>query len=151
MKNEGIKIVVKNRKARFNYDISERIEAGIVLVGSEVKSMRDGRVSMGDSYARFMDGELWLVGCHISEYPFANRFNHEPLRPRKLLLHKRELKRLTGKVIESGYSLVPLCIYFRKGKVKIELGLGKGRKLHDKRHEIKRRDMQRDAERDWKR
>lgn len=144
------KMIAKNRKAWFNYSISDTLEAGIVLLGSEVKSLREGKASMGDCYGKFERGEIWLVGCHISEYTFSNQFNHEPLRERKLLLHKREIKRWSSKVAESGYTVVPLCLYFKEGRVKVELGLAKGKKSYDKRHDIKKRDMARDAHRELK-
>ncbi len=132
-KNEGIKIVTKNKKAYHDYDILETFEAGIVLTGTEVKSIREGRINLKDSYARIKKGEVYLMECHISPYPHGGRFNHEPTRERKLLLKKREIKRLIGKIKEKGMTLVPLKVYFKRGLVKVELGLCKGRKLHDKR------------------
>ena len=144
---EGIKPIAKNRKARFNYQISDKFEAGIALLGSEVKSLRDGRVDFRDAYASFVGDELYLVGLHIAEYPFANRFNHEPMRDRKLLMHRRELKRLLGKVKEQGYTLVPIRLYFKQGRVKVELGLGKGKRKFDKREDIKKRDVERQLRR----
>ena len=135
-----------NKQAYFNYEILETLEAGIALLGSEVKSVREGRVSMKDSYADIQDGELFLFQCHISPYEQANRLNHDPLRPRKLLLHRREIKRLTGKVRERGLTLVPTKIFFsERGLVKVELALAKGKKQYEKRAVIKERDRQREA------
>lgn len=147
----GIKILAKNRKAFHNYEFEDRFEAGIVLVGSEVKSIRDGRVNIGEGYAQFDEhGELYLHGAHVAEYPWANRFNHEPTRPRKLLLHKRELGRLSHLMDRSGYALVPLKLYLKKGRIKLELGLGKGKRQYDKRHTLKKQDAQREIERHLK-
>src|SRR5262245_11144132 len=111
----GIKIISENRKARFNYHILEKFEGGLVLLGSEDKSLRDGKGNLADSYAEVKDGELWLVNCHIAPYPAANQFNHEPMRPRKVLLHRREIDRLMGKVQEKGLTLIPLSLYFKGG------------------------------------
>jgi len=134
-----------------NYHIEERLEAGIVLAGTEVKSLREGRVNLNDSYARIKNGEMYLVGAHISPYSFGNLLNHDPKRERKLLLHKREIKRLTGKVAEKGYTLVPLSIYFNdRNLAKVEIALAKGKTLVDKREEIKRRDEKRILEREMK-
>ncbi len=141
------KIICKNRKARFNFEIEDRFEAGISLQGSEVKSLRNGKANLTDSYATIKSGEAFLVGTHISPYEQANRENHDPVRERKLLLHKREIKRLTGKVMERGYALVPLSLYFKNGKVKVELGLAKGKKLYDKREAVKKKDQRRELER----
>jgi SsrA-binding protein len=143
----GTKLIAKNKKARFDYEISDRFEAGISLVGSEVKALRLGKANLTDSYAKLKDGEIWLMSCHISPYPYASYNNHEPLRPRKLLLHKREIRRLAGKINEQGYSLIPLALYFKQGKVKVDLSLAKGKKKHDKRQAIKRRDQEREIER----
>jgi SsrA-binding protein len=143
--------VCVNRKALHNYHIEERLEAGIVLAGTEVKSLREGRVNLNDSYARIKNGEMYLVGAHISPYSFGNLLNHDPKRERKLLLHKREIKRLTGKVAEKGYTLVPLSIYFNdRNLAKVEIALAKGKTLVDKREEIKRRDEKRILEREMK-
>ncbi len=137
-----IKRIAENKKARHNYTISEKLEAGISLVGSEVKSLRAGGVNMKDSYASITEkGEVFLHQLHISPYPFAYYGNHDPERPRKLLLHKHEIKRLKGKVSEKGYSLVPLGVYFKGRHVKVRIGLGKGKNLYDKRQSIKERDM----------
>lgn len=140
-----IKVIADNRKARHDYFIEDTMEAGIVLVGTEVKSLRLGRVNLRDSFARIENGEVFLHGLHISPYEQGNRFNHDPLRPRKLLLHKREIRRLIGKTKEEGYTLVPTRLYFSRGKCKVELALAKGKKLHDKRESIARRDAQRRA------
>ncbi len=144
---EAVKLIARNKKARFNYELGERFEAGLVLTGSEVKSLRMGKANLTDSYAKLKNGEAWLVGCHISPYPYASYDNHQPERPRKLLLHKRELRKLAGKIKEQGMSLIPLALYFRRGKAKVELALAKGKKLHDKRQLIKKRDQQREMER----
>lgn len=143
----GEKLICQNKKAWHDYFIEDRYEAGISLLGSEVKSLRLGKVSLGDSYAKIKNGEIYLVDAHISPYPYANRFNHDPLRPRKLLLHKREIQRLTGKVQEKGFTLIPLRLYFSDGKVKVELGLAKGKKQYDKRETLKRKTMEREIER----
>ncbi len=144
---DGVKDVVVNRRARHDYHIEETIEAGLALVGSEVKSLRAGKGQLKDSYARIKDGEVWLVQAHISEYTPAARFGHDPTRPRKLLLHKREIVRLASKVKEKGLTLVPLRIYFKRGRAKVELGLARGKKLYDKRATIRAREAQREIER----
>jgi SsrA-binding protein len=144
---EHIKIIAQNRKARFNYIIDDVFEAGLVLKGTEVKSLRQGRVNLKDAYARIKDGELYVYQMHISPYPFAFYDNHDPLRPRKLLMHKREIERLNAKVNEQGYTLVPLKIYFKKGKAKISLALARGKKKYDKRETIRRREEQREMDR----
>lgn len=148
---EGIKLIARNKKARFNYDLGDRYEAGMVLTGSEVKSLRMGKANLTDSYARLKNGEVWLVSCHISPYPFASYDNHEPERPRKLLLHKREISKLSGKIQEQGMSLIPISIYFKRGKAKVELALAKGKKIHDKRQTMKKRDQQREIARAMRR
>jgi SsrA-binding protein len=140
-----LKIVADNRKARFNYQIGETFEAGIALVGSEVKSLRAGKASIGESYADTRGGEIWLVNANIPEYVQAGRFNHLPKRPRKLLLHRRQINRLIGAIERQGMTLVPLKLYFNeKGRAKIELALAKGKKLHDKRETEKKRDWDRE-------
>jgi len=144
---EHIKIVTASRKARFDYHIENEYEAGLVLLGTEVKSLRQGRVNLKDSYAQVKKGEVFVYQLHIGAYPFAYYGNHDPLRPRKLLLNKYEIKRLYGKINEKGYSLVPLKIYFKSGKAKMTLGLAKGKRKHDKREAIKRRDEQRELDR----
>ena len=142
------KLVADNRKARFNYAIGEVFEAGIVLTGSEVKSMRAGKTSIAESYATSRDGELWLLNSNISEYKQAGRFNHEPKRPRKLLLHQRQINKLIGAVEREGMTVVPLKIYFNeKGRAKIEIALAKGKKLHDKRADDRKKTDERDMAR----
>jgi len=143
----GIKVVARNRKARHLYTIHDTFEAGLVLQGTEVKSLRDGRVTIGDSYAKLKDGELWLVNCHIDEYTFGNRYNHNPTRPRKLLMTAREIRKLSGKLNEQGFTLIVLSIYFKRGWAKVEIGLAKGKKLYDRREDIKQRDAKRQMER----
>ena len=139
------KVVADNRKARFHYAIGETFEAGIVLTGSEVKSMRTGKASIGESYATARDGELWLLNSNISEYKQAGRFNHTPKRPRKLLLHRRQINRLIGAVEREGMTVVPLKLYFNdRGRAKVEVALAKGKKLHDKRETEKKRSWQRE-------
>ena len=150
MEKSRKKIIAENRKARHDYTIEDEYEAGLVLLGTEVKSLRQGRVNLKDSYARIKDGEVYVYQIHIGPYPFAYYGNHDPLRPRKLLLHKREIKRLYGKVNEKGHTLVPLRIYFKDGKVKLTLALAKGKRQYDKREAIKRRDEQRELERERK-
>jgi SsrA-binding protein len=144
------KIVAENRKARHDYYIEDEFEAGMVLVGSEVKSLRDGRANLKDSYARIKNGEVFVYQMHIGPYPFASHGNHDPLRPRKLLLHKYEIKKLYGKVNEKGLSLIPLNVYFKNGKVKMTIGLAKGKRLYDKRETIKSRDAKRELDRERK-
>ncbi len=143
----GIKIICKNRKAFFDFEIEDTYEAGISLLGSEVKSLRNGKANLGDSYAKYKNGELYLVDAHISPYSQSNRENHDPLRERKLLMHKRELRKLFGKVAERGYSLIPLKLYFKSGKVKVDLALARGKKNYDKRESIKKKDQRREMER----
>jgi SsrA-binding protein len=144
---DHIKVIAENRKARFNYIIDDVFEAGLLLKGTEVKSLRQGRVNLKDAYARIKNGEIYVYQMHISPYPFAYYDNHDPLRPRKLLMHKREIERLNSKVNEQGYTLVPLKIYFKKGKAKISLALARGKKQYDKRETIRRRDQQREMDR----
>ncbi|MEI7636336.1 MAG: SsrA-binding protein SmpB [Syntrophus sp. (in: bacteria)] len=141
------KIIAQNKTARLHYFIDETYEAGIILVGTEVKSLREGRANLKDSYAVVREGEVFLHELHISPYTFGNRNNHEPLRVRKLLLHNREIKRLYGKSRERGLSIIPLKLYFKRGKVKVEIGVGHGKKLYDKREELKKRDDRRDMAR----
>ncbi len=147
MGKDHIKIIAENRKARHEYFIEDRFEAGMVLLGTEVKSLRQGRANLKDSYGRIKNGELYVHQLHISPYPFAYYNNHDPLRIRKLLLHKYEIKKLFGKMNERGYALIPLKLYFREGKVNMELALAKGKRKYDKRESIKRRDEQRDLDR----
>jgi SsrA-binding protein len=143
MSEPEIKPVCRNRRARFQYEILETVEAGLVLHGSEVKSLRAGRANLTDGYARIRRGEAWLVAAHIDVYPQANQFNHEPKRERKLLLAKRELVRLDAKLRERGLTLVPISIYFRGGWAKVELALARGKRMHDKRQAIARRETER--------
>ena len=140
------RVVVTNRKATYLYEILETHEAGLVLRGTEVKSLREGKANFKDSYARVEKDEAWLVGCHISPYRHGSDANHDPERTRKLLLHRGEINRLLGKVQERGLTLVPLRLYFKQGRAKLELGLGRGRKLHDKRRAIREREMRREME-----
>jgi SsrA-binding protein len=147
MAENGRKIICVNRRARFDYTISETIEAGMVLQGTEVKSLRDGRADLKDAYADVQEDEVFLLHAHIDQYEQANRFNHDPVRPRKLLLHKHEIRRLIGKTQEKGLTLIPIRMYFSHGKAKVELGLAKGKKQYDKREDVKRRSAERDIQR----
>lgn len=144
---EGTKNITRNRKALHNYFVDERIEAGIVLLGTEVKSLRAGRVQLLDAYARFQDDELWLLNAHISPYEMGTHENHAPTRPRKLLLKRRELNRLRTKTEQVGFTLIPLSLYLRDGIIKCELGLCRGKKLFDKRETIRQREDARDVAR----
>ncbi|MBC7076012.1 MAG: SsrA-binding protein SmpB [Syntrophomonadaceae bacterium] len=146
-KNDGLKVVVNNRRARHNYHINETYEAGLVLLGTEVKALRMGKGSIQDAYAVVRDGEVWVNNFHISPYEKGNQFNHDPLRPKKLLLNRREINRLTGLQKEKGYTLIPLRIYFKNGLAKMELAVAKGKKMYDKREDIARRDAHRAIER----
>jgi len=146
-KGKGIKPVAQNRKARHDYFIEDTYECGIALVGTEVKSIRGGKVNLKDSYAKVKNGEVFLVGMHVSPYEQGNIFNKDPFRDRKLLLHKAEIRRLHAKTMQDGMSLVPLSLYFKDGRVKVELAVAKGKKLYDKRHAIAERDALRSAER----
>jgi len=141
------KLICQNKKAFYNYFIEETYQAGISLLGSEVKSLREGKVNLGDGYGDIKKGEVFLVDAHISPYPQANRLNHDPLRTRKLLLHKKEIKRLIGKVEQRGYTLIPVKLYFVDGKVKVDLALAKGKKLFDKRETLKKKTVIREMER----
>ncbi len=147
-KDPGNRNLARNRKARFNFAIEESMECGIELKGTEVKSMKAGRFSFSDAYARIANDEIWLIGFHISPYEQGNIYNHDPDRDRKLLLHKQEIKRLRRKVDERGYTLVPTSFYLKRGIVKVELGLGKGKRVVDKRETIKQRDLKREADRE---
>ncbi len=150
MKTEEIKIIATNKKAFHEYFIEEKVEAGLVLTGTEVKSLRDGRASMVDSYALIKGEEAFILGLHIPPYSHGNIMNVDPDRVRKLLLHKPEIKRLMGLLARQGYTLVPLRLYFKKGLVKLELGLAKGKKLYDVRHALKEKEAKRDIERAMK-
>ena len=143
----GRKVIATNRKARYNYEILDTFEAGIVLRGSEVKSLRDAQIQLKDSYASIRGGEVWLENAHIAPYSFAEGGGHEPERPRKLLLHRREIDRLFGRIKEEGLTLVPLQVYFVNGKAKVELGLGKGKRTRDKRRDIVARQQKREMDR----
>ena len=144
-KEDGSKLIAENRKARYTYAIGETLETGIMLMGSEVKSLRGGKTTIAESYAHAKDGELWLVNCYIPEYTQASRFNHEPKRTRKLLVHKREVARLAASIQREGMTLIPLKLYFNaKGMAKLEIGVAKGKKLHDKRATDKERGWERD-------
>ena len=149
-KQNGIKIAAQNRKARHDYFIEDTYECGIALVGTEVKSIRKGALNLKDSYAQIKNGELFLIGMHISPYEQGNIFNHDPFRTRKLLAHAREIRKLGERSQAEGYSLVPLSVYFRDGKVKVELAVAKGKKLYDKRASIAERDADRDMDRNMK-
>lgn len=144
MGNDSVKIISYNRKARFDYEILEKIEAGLVLAGTEVKSLRNGQANLKEAYAVFRNHEVFLIGMHIPPYEHGNRFNPDPDRERKLLLHKREILRLQLKIKQDGLALVPLCLYFQGKRVKVELGLGRGKKLYDKRESMKKRSAERD-------
>jgi SsrA-binding protein len=147
-KEEGIRIVADNRRARFDYEIIDTFEAGIELKGPEVKSLREGRANIGESYASVSDGELFLVNAYVPEYRQANRFNHETRRPRRLLLHRRQIDKLAGGVLREGLTIVPLRIYFNaRGRAKVGIALAKGKKLHDKRETIKERSWNRERAR----
>ena len=150
MTKDHIKLIAENRKARHEYFIEDRYEAGLVLLGTEVKALRQGRANLKDSYARFRKGDLYVHQMHISPYPFAYYNNHEPLRTRKALMHSHELRQLIGKLNEKGYSLIPLRLYFRGSKVKVELALAKGKRQYDKRQTIRNREEQRELQRQRK-
>lgn len=150
MEKNRTKVVAENRKARHDYIIEDTFETGIVLAGTEVKALRMGKANLKDSYARIKNGEVFVYQMHIGQYPFAYYDNHDPLRPRKLLLHNYEIKKLYGKVNEKGYSLIPLRLYFKAGKAKLALALARGKRSHDKRETIRRRDQKRELERERK-
>ena len=142
------KLIAQNRKARFNYEIEDSVEAGVVLAGTEVKSCRAGKVNLAEAYAQIRDGEAWLLQCHISPYSHGNRSNHDPVRPRKLLLHRPEIERLDAKVSQDGRTLVPLRMYFKHGLAKAEIAIARGKKTHDKRASMAKRDATRDMQRE---
>ena len=150
MRSKGTKTIAENRKARHDYFVLESYEAGIELVGTEVKSIRQGGVNLKDSWCSIDKGELFVRGMHISPYEKGNIFNRDPLRPRKLLLHRAEIRKLAGQVTQKGYTLVPLQVYFKNSRVKVEIGLARGKKLYDKRQDIARKDLRREAEREFK-
>jgi SsrA-binding protein len=144
---EGIETICRNRRASHDYEIHDTLECGIVLVGTEVKSLRAGHASLDEAYARIDDGELWLHGAEIPEYLFGNRLNHKPKRSRKLLLHRREIDKFAGKASEKGFTLVPLRLYFRGGNAKVEVAVARGRQTHDKRESMKKNEAKRDMDR----
>src|SRR5207244_13152529 len=146
-KNEGSKAICRNRRAVHDYAISDTLECGIVLTGTEVKSLREGSASLEDAYAKIDRGEVWLLGSDIPEYAMGNRMNHKPKRPRKLLLHRREIVKFAGKASERGFTLVPLRMYFRRGRAKVELDIERGKQLNDKRETLQKADAQRDIRR----
>ena len=150
MEHKGVKVVAKNSKAYHDYFIEDKYEAGIELAGTEVKSIRQGHVNLKDSFCIVKDGEMHVHGMHISPYEKGNIFNKDPLRTRKLLMHKAEITKLAGKVAERGYTLMPLQVYFKNGRAKMEIGLCRGKKLYDKRQDIAKKDMRREVERDFK-
>ena len=144
---EGVKLICRNRKASHEYLIFEKLECGLVLTGTEVKSLREGQASLEEAYAKLDAGEVWLIGSDIPEYSMAHRMNHKPKRPRKLLMHRREVAKFAGKASERGFTLVPLRLYFRRGKAKVELAVARGKQLHDKRQALKSADAQREIRR----
>ncbi|MBX7223598.1 MAG: SsrA-binding protein SmpB [Blastocatellia bacterium] len=143
--NVAIKIITTNRDAYFHYEILQTIEAGLVLVGTEVKALREGRINLKDAYATIRDSEAWLLNAHISPYSHGNRQNHEPVRTRKLLLHKKEIEKLLGSIMEKGLTIVPTKMYFKNGRVKVEIGVGRGKKLYDKRETEQKRSVERET------
>lgn len=147
VRESGRKVIATNRRARHDYAISDTYEAGLVLTGTEVKSLRAGKANLTDAYAEVRDGEVWLVNLHIPEYDQGTWTNHEPRRTRKLLLHAHEINRLIGKTKQSGLTLVPMQMYFKDGKAKVEIGLGRGKKAYDKRQDLAAREAKRDADR----
>ncbi|MDR0599812.1 MAG: SsrA-binding protein SmpB [Treponema sp.] len=150
MAGGGVKVIAVNRKARFDYTVDDTYECGIELLGTEVKSFRDGRISFPDAWAEVAGGEVWLRSLRIAENPFSSIFNHDPDRKKKLLLHREEIKRVARKTEEKGYTLIPLSFYFKNGRVKVELGLCKGKKQYDKRADIRDRDIKREVAREFK-
>ena len=150
MSNETMKLVANNKKAYHDYFVEEKLEAGLVLHGTEVKSLRMGKCSIKESFIRIENGEMFIYGMHISPYEKGNLFNKDPLRVKKLLLHKAEINKLLGKIKEKGFTIVPLQVYFKEGKAKVEIGLCRGKKLYDKRQDIARKDQKREAEKEFK-
>jgi SsrA-binding protein len=146
-REQGVKVVARNRRARHDYHIEDVFEAGLVLTGTEVKSLRAGRASLSEAFGQVSGGELWLHGLHIPEYTQATWTNHEPRRTRKLLLHRKEIDRLASQVAERGFTIVPLSLYFSDGRAKVELGLGRGKRTYDKRHDLAQRDAAREVDR----
>jgi SsrA-binding protein len=148
---EGIKVVATNRKARHEYFLLESLEAGIALRGSEIKSIRAGQISLAEAYVRLDEGrQAWLMEAHIAPYEQASLFNHEPLRPRQLLLHRDEIRRLWNEVRQKGVTIVPVLVYFKKGRVKVEIAVAKGKRLYDKREDLAKRDAEREIQREWR-
>lgn len=150
MAKESMKLVANNKKAYHDYFVDKKYEAGLVLHGTEVKSLRMGKCSIKESFIRIENGEVWVYGMHISPYEMGNIFNKDPLRPKKLLMHKSEINKLLGKIKEKGITLVPLSVYFKDGRAKIEIGLCRGKKLYDKRQDIAKKDQKREAEKEFK-
>lgn len=150
MKQEAMKLVANNKKAYHDYFIDEKYEAGLVLHGTEVKSLRLGKCSVKEAFVRIENSEVWIYGMHISPYEKGNIFNRDPLRPKKLLMHKDEIRKLTSKISEKGFTIVPLQVYFKDGRAKIEIGLARGKKLYDKRQDIAKKDQRREAEKEFK-
>ncbi len=146
-KDDNIKVICRNKRALHEYEVFDTLECGMVLVGTEVKSLREGGVSLEDAYAKIEDGELWLIGSDIPEYAMGNQLNHKPKRRRKLLLHKRELDKFAGKASQRGYTLVPLRMYFKDGRAKVEVAVARGKAAHDKRQAAKKADAQREIRR----
>ena len=146
----GIKLIANNKKAYFDYFIEDKFEAGIALYGTEIKSLRTGKCSIKEAFVRIERGEVFIYGMHISPYEKGNIFNKDPLRTRKLLLHKQEISKLTGKIAEQGYTIAPLQVYLKGSLVKVEIGLAKGKKLYDKRQDIAKKDQRREAEKEFK-
>jgi SsrA-binding protein len=144
---DGVKIICRNKRAFHEYSIADRLECGIVLTGTEVKSLREGSASLEDAYAKVEGGEVWLIGSDIPEYTMGNRMNHKPKRPRKLLMHRREIGKFAGKASERGFTLVPLRLYFKRGRAKVELAVARGKQLHDKRQDKKKAEAQREIRR----
>lgn len=144
---EGLRIICRNKRAFHEYEVMDQLECGIVLVGTEVKSLRDGQCLLDEAYAKIEDDELWLIGCEIPEYAMGNRLNHKPKRARKLLLHRRELEKFAGKASQKGFTLVPLRMYFKEGRAKVEIAVGRGKQMHDKRQALKKSDAQREIQR----
>ncbi|MBD5535631.1 MAG: SsrA-binding protein SmpB [Lachnospiraceae bacterium] len=150
MSREALKLVANNKKAYHDYFIEEKYEAGLVLHGTEVKSMRLGKCSIKESFVRIENNEVWVYGMHISPYEKGNIFNRDPLRPKKLLMHKVQIRKLVGQLAEKGFTLVPLQVYFKDGRAKVEIGLARGKKLYDKRQDIAKKDQRREAEKEFK-
>ena len=150
MSGEALKLVANNKKAYHDYFIDEKYEAGLVLHGTEVKAMRMGKCSIKESFVRIENNEVWVYGMHISPYEKGNIFNRDPLRPKKLLMHKAQIRKLTGQLAEKGFTLVPLQVYFKDGRAKVEIGLARGKKLYDKRQDIAKKDQRREAEKEFK-